>query len=73
MSDSNGMVQIRDPMQESFPPVVPEQVIWTKQIYDEIKPSVGDLNALLCIGINSNPIIFAGSPSGYILTHFYGN
>lgn len=60
-------------MQESFPPVVPEQVVWTKDIYNEIKPSVGDLNSMVVIAIHSNPIIFASSPSGYILTYFQGN
>ena len=73
MSDSNGMVQIRDPLQPSFPPVVNEQVIWTKPIADELKPKVGDLNSLLVISIHGNPIIFAGSPSGNILTHLAGN
>lgn len=73
MSDTGGMVQIRDPAQESFPLVVPEQLLWTHQIIKELKPDKGDLNSLVVIGIHSNPIIFAGSPSGCILTNFYGN
>ena len=73
LADSNGMVQIRDPSQQNFPEIVEQQVIWTQPIANELKPKNGNLESLLVIPVHGSPIIFAGSPSGNIITHKINN